>query len=794
MPNEYDISNAFKRIENDLMESMMRNLKRHQVEEKEQGMTWEQWQVIQLRELEEYRLRNADKFTDDFRQIDRKVDALYRSTSQNAQAKEEASILEKIKKRQFTPEQDKGGFFRLNEAKLEALIMATQNDFARAEFAMLRRANDRYRQIIFDSMTYANITNDYAKAVDMATHDFLKRGINSVVYKNGARHTVADYASMAIRTGNKRAYLMGEGNAHDRYGLHIVRVNNRTDACPLCVGFLGKLLIDDVYGGGTQAEANDMGIPTLSDAMQAGFLHPNCKDIYSVYIPGVSKPADPWTQEEISNIVGEYNQDQAYNHALDMQESYQRMAKYALDPENAQRYQARADSWAQRAQEIRNTPVAPAPPKPPVAPPSGFVSQIVFDDGIKQEELIKRLDAEYENHAQRVVRGAHQAGGIADLGGTIHISNSDEATAIHEFAHEIVSDYRTRVGLGSPQDEAFLKEARKIHRKYLRETEGDPTRWISTYEHGTRKLDEFIAEAFTQQKLKEYGIPLPKKYGTDDTYSKQIKELIDKHYKRSFVAETEDGMRYIKVNATIIDQGETAVETAVAETAERAFVPASTIEEAEEFAKRFTDTGRFGAVGISYEGVSVDVANVVNKTIDDFFATFDVEPFGGIIAPKGNTRMGKLVDGATAGYSPVRHSFILNRKSLKSVAVAEKGLREERALVTKILANPEKYDLSKVGTVVRKTIENAVISGRGTVPMTIEEVLWHELGHTLERGISKAPNFERIKANMAVYAPKVSGYATTEMGEYIAESFCSYMKGEGVADPELIKAFEALRR
>ena len=47
---------------------------------------------------------------------------------------------------------------------------------------------------------------------------------------------------------------------------------------------------------------------------------------------------------------------------------------------------------------------------------------------------------------------------------------------------------------------------------------------------------------------------------------------------------------------------------------------------------------------------------------------------------------------------------------------------------------------------------------------------------------------------MNTYAPKISGYATTAKGEYIAESFCSWMKGEKFADPNLIKIFESLKR
>ena len=53
-------------------------------------------------------------------------------------------------------------------------------------------------------------------------------------------------------------------------------------------------------------------------------------------------------------------------------------------------------------------------------------------------------------------------------------------------------------------------------------------------------------------------------------------------------------------------------------------------------------------------------------------------------------------------------------------------------------------------------------------------------------------NYNLIKANMPKYAGKISGYATTEIGEYIAESFASYRKGEKLIDPELKKAFDKL--
>lgn len=47
---------------------------------------------------------------------------------------------------------------------------------------------------------------------------------------------------------------------------------------------------------------------------------------------------------------------------------------------------------------------------------------------------------------------------------------------------------------------------------------------------------------------------------------------------------------------------------------------------------------------------------------------------------------------------------------------------------------------------------------------------------------------------METYASGISGYATDGVSEYIAESFCSYMKGEKVIDPEIRKIFDEWRK
>ena len=145
--------------------------------------------------------------------------------------KQELRILQAIRKgwktsgANRTPAHDAmtAEFFRLNDQKLDALVESTVHDMEVAETAVLRKANDDYRKAIFNAQVYANTgAGTYEKAVDMVTKDMLSRGLNCVMYANGARHTLADYADMAIRTASKRAYLQGEGEKRQEWGIATV--------------------------------------------------------------------------------------------------------------------------------------------------------------------------------------------------------------------------------------------------------------------------------------------------------------------------------------------------------------------------------------------------------------------------------------------------------------------------------------------------------------------------------------------------------------------------------------------
>jgi len=229
-----------------------------------------------------------------------------------------------------------------------------------------------------------------------------------------------------------------------------------------------------------------------------------------------------------------------------------------------------------------------------------------------------------------------------------------------------------------------------------------------------------------------------------------------------------------------------------AKTVKSTFTPAKTIAEAEEFAKQFVDSGGFGAIGTSYAGVHLDIANAVNRAINDVFSMFNLPKLGGIAAPAKNTKLGKMVN-AHAAYSPIRKSILMDRNKTKKASTMLDGLMEDKKAITNILTHPERYDFNKLSTRIRKVIDASSTTGRSIVAENITETIIHELGHHMEKVVSKE-DWDIIKAGMVEYATKISGYSVDSPSEYFAESFTSYMKGESYIDPALRAIFDRMRK
>lgn len=357
--NEYDIGAAFEAIENELMASMIRNMESHKQEEIDEDKQWSMWQTEMLKSLEKYKHENKKKYGKQFKDINAKIAELIRIARSEGKMQQEITILNVIKNGFPAKKIRKGGtaeFFKLNDRKLEVLIKATTDDMKKAETAVLRMANDQYRKIIYNAQVYANTgAGTYEKAVDMATKDFLKAGLNCVEYANGARHTLADYADMAIRTAIKRAYLQGEGEKRKEWKIYTVIMNKRGSPCPLCIPFVGKIMIDDVWSGGPKdgiSPITGVKYPLMSAAIAAGLYHPRCRDSHTTYFEGISTPPDGrYTREELNNLAEKNHKQEWQQYAERQAKRYGRLADYSLDPENQKRYATKRDEWKQATEK-----------------------------------------------------------------------------------------------------------------------------------------------------------------------------------------------------------------------------------------------------------------------------------------------------------------------------------------------------------------------------------------------------------------------------------------------------------
>lgn len=351
--SDYNIKEAFERIENELIDSMMRNFSRHRAEETKEGYNWTQWQAEQLKSLEEYRKYNAKKFGKRFKTINSKVEEMIRTAEADGNASQEAEILEAVKDGFKAPKKPSAHstaeFFKVNDRKLDALIKSTTDDLKRAETAVLRMSNDKYRKAIYNAQVAMNTgAVTYEQAVDIACKDMLNAGLNCVEYKNGARHTLSDYADMAVKTANKRAYLRGEGEKRAEWGVSLVVVNSRQGGCPDCAKYIGKVFIDDVYSNGKKSDGN---YPLLSTAIKNGLFHPRCKDSTSTYYEEITT-LEPVSPEEEAEMDRRERLEEKQQYAQRQAERFDRRAEYSLDEDNKRIAQTRANEWHDRADKL----------------------------------------------------------------------------------------------------------------------------------------------------------------------------------------------------------------------------------------------------------------------------------------------------------------------------------------------------------------------------------------------------------------------------------------------------------
>ena len=366
--NDYNIKKLYEDMEIELIASMKRNYKRHLKEEDKTGFKYSQWQAEKLKELKRYQRENKNIISGYTKGLPKEI-----SKHLNNELKEGSikaiNQYNKVMGKNLKPNKIMNhSFFRINGRKVNALIKVVNNDLKTANTAVLRMANDQYRQVIHKSaffvangvFTEKQAANMATKkltelqktklAIDEANKDFLNRGFNCIEYKDGRRVNIASYSQMAVRTASLRAQLMGEGDFRKSIGRVLVQSTSHGGACPICQKWENKIFIDDVYSGGTKKDGKYM---LLSEAMKQGFLHPSCRHGLTTYYPELEDIED-YTDEEyeedinwINNRINELTNGEL-NYINRNIKRFDRLEKGSISPINIQRFANRKNEWANK--------------------------------------------------------------------------------------------------------------------------------------------------------------------------------------------------------------------------------------------------------------------------------------------------------------------------------------------------------------------------------------------------------------------------------------------------------------
>lgn len=297
-----DIAKLFEHIELLLIKSFRRNLADHKSWESSEGFKWPAWQAEKLRNMRAYRKQNEmimKTYTD---QIDTETEKMLRE--QFDEGIDSVNIdYEYLTGDKPSVAVTERSFFGVNKQRLDNLIQDMQTLEKGHEGAALRMMDDTYRKTVHQAeIAMATDAVTLPKAVDMATKDFLARGINCIEYKDGRRVNIADYVQMALRTAATRSYMQGAAQRRKELGIDTVLVSQYGACSKTCLPWQGRVYIDDVWGdwhgerdGDSGLSSNGKWYPLLSVAVANGLFHPNCRHTVTTWIEGVStlpKPLD----------------------------------------------------------------------------------------------------------------------------------------------------------------------------------------------------------------------------------------------------------------------------------------------------------------------------------------------------------------------------------------------------------------------------------------------------------------------------------------------------------------------
>lgn len=358
-----ELSDLFVQIELELIASLRRNLTAHKAWEEKEGFRWPAWQEEKIQNLESFRRENQGIIGRYVSVIDQETEAMLRDQyAEGMERVEQETETLRTAGHYFPPASrniTERSFFGVNDRRLQSLIHDIQHTEKKSETAALRLMDDVYRQTVYKAdaaMAAGAVT--LPKAIDMATEEFLRKGINCIEYKDGKRVNIADYVQMELRTAATRSYLQGEAKKRAELGIDTVLVSQYGACSETCLPWQGRVYIDDIWGDWAGEKNGDLGrnrngnwYPLLSVAVKNGLFHPNCRHTLSTWYEGISTLPKPMNKETIRRNSRLEQKQRAMEREV---RKWKRLEIGSAVPEDKKRYSRKRQAAQKQLKEFIN--------------------------------------------------------------------------------------------------------------------------------------------------------------------------------------------------------------------------------------------------------------------------------------------------------------------------------------------------------------------------------------------------------------------------------------------------------
>ena len=336
---------AYEEVEAKILSNLKRTFEKyiqnHNISEMD-DIGWGRFEAEAIKGLKEFKIENKKVFLE-YRS---KISKMSKDYFETLYLEEQKTINDELTK------MANKGFINMVDVemgKIDTRGMKTLlNDYATKqgqlqEIALLRVPADKYKKIILSSHIYRQTGESLWECVDMATSKFCQNGITTIQYANGANVNISSYSEMAIRTTGIRVRNQSDSDMRDEWGVPPLVICSSYGACsPKCLPWQGRIYYDDVYSTQENKGYEDIQYTRLSEAIDGGLFHPNCRHNISTYIEGMDLPRQ--VDRPATEIEDIYKQEQKQRSIERELRKTKRLKESCLTEEEKTKYNKKINS------------------------------------------------------------------------------------------------------------------------------------------------------------------------------------------------------------------------------------------------------------------------------------------------------------------------------------------------------------------------------------------------------------------------------------------------------------------